>query len=393
MLPLKYLDLTEEDVSSRGAIHTSKEIAGQPILWEEVLETILEQKQSLQKFLSPILNLKDVRIILTGAGSSAFIGEAVQGIFQAETQRVTQAIATTDLVTHPALFFLKDIPTLVISFARSGNSPESIETINLANIHCDRVFHLIITCNKNGRVIKNSNFKNYYTFILPDKANDKGLAMTGSFTSMLLSAMLIAKLSKIETVKNAFRNMISIAKMIMSTYLQVIKEVAKSKYDRVIFLGSGPLLGIARECQLKLQELTDGQVICKHDSFLGFRHGPRVVINERSLIVYFFSNDDHVFQYEKDLVQSLEKGAVHLRSISFGRKIPDLLNSELDIEFTNWSFPLDDFYVIPAALIGQLLGFYKAIELGLLPDNPSVSGAINRVVQGVTIYTTANILD
>src|ERR1700712_2811153 len=105
MVPFKYLDFTQEDVISRGAIHTSKEIAGQPKLWEDVLDSVLEKKQGLQKFLRPILNIKDLRIILTGAGSSAFIGESVQGIFQAETQRVTQAIATTDLVTHPALFF------------------------------------------------------------------------------------------------------------------------------------------------------------------------------------------------------------------------------------------------------------------------------------------------
>lgn len=393
MLQINQLNLIQEYSSARGAKHTAKEIAGQPKLWEKVFNMVLEKKKSLEEFLCPILILKDLRIILTGAGSSVFIGESVQGILQAETQRVTQAIATTDLVTHPELFFLKQVPTLLISFARSGNSPESMETVNLANICCDRIFHLIITCNENGRVIQNSNFNNYYIFILPEIANDKGLAMTGSFTSMLLSIMLIAKLSKIEKLQPAFYEMVINAKLMMSKYLHFIKDVAKNKYERVIFLGSGPLLGIARECQLKLQELTDGQVICKHDSFLGFRHGPRVVINERSLIVYLFSNDDHVFQYEKDLVKSIAVGSVYLPAVCFGRKIPGLENSILDIEFENSSLPPNDFYIIPATLIGQLLGFYKAIELGLLPDNPSVSGAINRVVQGVTIYATANVLD
>lgn len=393
MLQLKDLNFAREYSGVRGAKHTASEIAGQPKLWKEVYKLVLEKKKGLEEFLSPILILKDVRIILTGAGSSAFVGECVQGIMQAETQRVVQAIATTDLVTHPELFFLKKVPTLVISFARSGNSPESLEAVHLANLYCERIFHLIITCNENGRVIQKSNFKNYYTFILPCIANDKGLAMTGSFTSMLLSAMLISKLSHVSNLQPQLHDAIMNAKKILSKYLPHIKNVARNKYERVIFLGSGPLLGIARECQLKLQELTDGRIICKHDSFLGFRHGPRVVTNKRSLIVYLFSNDDHVFQYEKDLVKEIAAGSTNLPAVCFGRKIPGLENSILDIEFENSTLQLNDFYIIPAVLTGQLLGFYKSIELGLMPDNPSVSGAINREVQGVTIYETAHILE
>jgi tagatose-6-phosphate ketose/aldose isomerase len=135
---------------------------------------------------------------------------------------------------------------------------------------------------------------------------------------------------------------------------------------------------------LKLQELTDGKVICKYDSFLGFRHGPRVVINEKSLIVYLFSNINHVFQYEKDLAESIATDCVYLPSISIGRKIGGLPNSVLDVEFNNLA---NYFYILPVAIIGQLLGFYQSLKLGLHPDNPSVSGAINRVVQGVTIYS------
>lgn len=182
MSQIKYLDLTQEYARSRGAVHTAQEIEGQPELWKKVFNLVMEKKQSLGKFLEPIFKIKDLRVILTGAGSSAFIGNAIQGIFQSETNKITQAIATTDLVTHPEQFFLKKIPTLLISFARSGNSPESIETINLANAHCDEVFHLIITCNESGYLIHNSDHHNSYIFILPKSANDKSLAMTGSFT-------------------------------------------------------------------------------------------------------------------------------------------------------------------------------------------------------------------
>ncbi|MEJ5961064.1 SIS domain-containing protein [Pedobacter immunditicola] len=369
---------------------TLSEILGQPHLWQEVFEAILEHKQGLEAFLVPILHLEDLRIILTGAGSSAFIGEAVQGILQDETQRMTEAIATTNLVTHPKLFFLKQVPTLMISFARSGNSPESLEAIHLANFYCEHIFHLIITCNKSGEIVKNRDGKRNYIFLLPEKSNDKGLAMTGSFTSMLLSITLIAKLYKIDTLEPSLVCLKEIAYSFMNKQLSSIKNIARRPFKRMIFLGSGPLLGIARECHLKLQELTDGQVICKYDSFLGFRHGPRVVANEEAIIVYLFSNDDFVFQYEKDLVESIAADLVVVPTISFGRKVSAPKSSLLDIEFSNQDIQSNEFYFIAATLLGQSLGFYKSLDLGLNPDNPSVSGRINRVVQGVSIYSIEN---
>lgn len=390
MLGSEYLDTIQNENFVKGAIHTQREIIGQPELWQDVFDLVQQKKEALETFLFPIFKLKNLRVILTGAGSSAFIGESAQGILQASIKRVTQAIATTDLITHPELYFIRDVPTLLISFARSGNSPESLEAVNLANACCDEIFHLIITCNEEGQMIKKAHEENRFTFILPEIANDKSLAMTGSFTSMLLSIILIAKLDKMEYLRTSLEGAIANARQLMSEYLPYIKEVAQKKFERVIFLGSGPLLGIARECHLKLQELTDGRVICKHDSFLGFRHGPRSVTNERSLIVYLFSNNNHAFQYEKDLVESIAEDSIILPTVSFGRKISNLKNSLLDIELHHSVIELNEFYFISAALVGQLLGFYNSLDLGLQPDNPSERGAINRVVQGVTIYSGAS---
>jgi len=342
-----------------------------------------EKSNSLDSFLRPVFAISNLRVILTGAGSSAFVGEAAQGIFQSETGKLTQAIASTDLVTHPSLYFLKDIPTLMVSFARSGNSPESYEAVRLANICCNTIFHLIITCNKNGDLLHHTKGKNVFTLLLPEKANDKSLAMTGSFTSMLLTIVLIAKLNKINAQLLPLKDLIETAKELLENYVPLIRDVSNHIFDRVIFLGSGPLLGIARECHLKLQELTDGKVICKHDSFLGFRHGPRAVTNKKSLVIYLFSGDDKVFQYEKDLASSISSDSPEVPVIAVGRKIPGLQNVILHIEFVH----SNEFVFIAATLLGQLMGFYQSIRLGLQPDNPSVSGSINRVVQGVTIYS------
>ena len=389
---MPYLQFKKEEIEQIGGLHTALEIEAQPVLWQEVYGLILSQKKSLLKFMSPLLADTRLRIILTGAGSSAFIGEAAQGIVQANTKRITQAIATTDLLTHPQLHFIKEIPTLLVSFARSGNSPESLAVVQLADKYCDTVFQLIITCNPDGELIKNS-LPNTYEFVLPEGANDKGLAMTGSFTSMLLSVILISKINLLETFLPSLQVLISKAKELTGKHLASIKAIAEQEYERVVFLGSGPLLGIARECHLKLQELTDGKVICKHDSFLGFRHGPRAVLNEGTLIVYLLSSDEHVLLYERDLCLSIDADARNIPTVSYNHYIENLKNSVLTITFLEPANSLNELSFISATLMGQLLGFYHSIYLGLKPDNPSKSGSISRVVQGVTIYPVQKVLN
>jgi tagatose-6-phosphate ketose/aldose isomerase len=216
-----------------------------------------------------------------------------------------------------------------------------------------------------------------YNLILPDRANDKSLAMTGSFTGMLLTVVLAS---------NSLQVLMNDANELIGRHLHKIKALAEHPYERVIFLGSGPLLGVARECHLKLQELTDGKVICKHDSFLGFRHGPRAVINESTLIVYLFSNDEHVFLYERDLCLSIDADSRNIPTVSLNQVVPGLKNSVLEISFANAAGDANELAYIKATLVGQLLGFFHSLYLGLQPDNPSISGSISRVVQGVTIY-------
>lgn len=388
MISTTYLNLDALEAEQNGAQETSREIMHQPQLWLDIFHLIKLNQEKISGFLDPILQILNLRIILTGAGSSAFIGESAQGIVQKNTGKFTQALATTDLVTHPDLFFMKDVPTLLVSFARSGNSPESLETVRLADIHVSNLYHFIITCNEEGELAEYARYHQDNTFCLqlPEEANDKSLAMTGSFTSMLLSVLLVTDIKNLEKKSNEVSIASSFAESIINTHSIDFQKIANESFERVIFLGSGSLLGIARECHLKLQELTDGQVVCKHDSFLGFRHGPRAVLNKKSLVVFLFSNDLHVYLYESDLAKSISLDIRSIPTISFGIKKDCDFKSKLIIKDLAATSSIGDFSVLAATLVGQLLGFYKSISLGLHPDNPSVSGAISRVVQGVKIY-------
>lgn len=384
-----YLGMSDDLLRSKGAIFTASEIAGQPDLWQKTLGCIDDQRVQIIQFLKKCFEQENLEIILTGAGTSAFIGDVLEGPFQQKTGVPTRAVATTDLVTHADQYFFQEKPTLLISFARSGNSPESVAAVDLANELCENIYHFIITCNQDGALAKKCNRGNCYVFFLPPEADDQSLAMTGSFTSMLLTGALMSTIDKSdrESEKKIVYCLSEYGKKILDVYLPSIEKIANLPFKRAVFLGSGPFQGISCESHLKLQELSDGNVICKYDSFLGFRHGPKAVINPDTLIVFQFSNNAYVQQYERDLVIAINEGERGLARIGIGENLAQDLGLDLLISLDNNEMSLPEEYLsIVSVLPAQMLGFFKSINLGLKPDTPSESGTITRVVEGVEIY-------
>ncbi|WP_031530232.1 SIS domain-containing protein [Dyadobacter crusticola] len=368
-----------------GEAHTRREILSQPELWQQVYHLIKDESTAIAGFLGPILQKENLRILLTGAGTSGFIGEAAQGTLQKTWQRPVQAVATTEIVTQPDSFFLRSVPTLLISFARSGNSPESVEAVRLANLSCDEVYHLIITCNGEGALANmEAAAGKIYRLILPEATNDKSLAMTSSFTCMLLSVLLVARVDSLDA---EFEKIERIAEQ-GATILEeesLLEALVIKGFERVVFLGSGELFGVAKECHLKLLELTDGKQVVMSDSFLGFRHGPRAFVNGNTLMVYLFSRNPHILRYERDLAEDIARDKREIASLQIGGAdevaLPNSSRIELNID------PDNLYQMVAATLVGQLLGYYSAVHSGIDPDNPSMSGSISRVVQGVNIYT------
>jgi len=385
---MEYLTCDGKELEFKGAFNTAKEISRQPELWMETYNKLINEKENIVTFLNKVLSKECPYVILTGAGTSAFIGEALVGPFQKKWKVYSRAIATTDIITHPEDYFLRSRPTLLISFARSGDSPESIATIELANKYCNELYKLNITCNKEGELAKKTGSENSYVFLLPEETNDHSLAMTSSFTSMLLAGLLILDIQDIERMYPVINNLKECGNHILKEYTEKLHKLAESNYQRMVFLGSGAIFGSAHESHLKVQELTDGNVICTYDSFLGFRHGPRAVVNKSTVIAYLLSNNSHVRKYETDLIKSVNATSAGHKSIAIGNGFnSEELNIDLPIQLPENINDIPEeflsvFYVLPA----QIIGFFKSLSLGLSPDSPSNSGSITRVVQGVTIY-------
>ncbi|WP_288200691.1 SIS domain-containing protein [uncultured Parabacteroides sp.] len=358
----------------------------QPKMWLKVYELVLQQRVGIESFISQYTD-RNYQIIYTGAGTSAYIGNILEIVLSESNFRGARSVSTTDLITNHHAYINENQPVLLISFARSGNSPESAGAIKIVNTHCKHTAHIYITCNKEGELAKNADKENTLLLLLPPETNDLGLAMTSSFSSMLLTALLVANIQHIDTQLPYIQSLTLKAQKVLSTYAPIIREIMKREFSRVVFLGSGELKGIAEESRLKLQELTDGKIVCQFDSFLGFRHGPKAIINKETVLVYLFSGDEHIRRYETDLVKQINtNNKVTAQIIVSETPVKTTgIKSDLEVIFSEGDSP-SIYDCIPYVIVAQLMGFYKSLEIGLNPDTPSVSGNISRIVEGVILY-------
>ncbi|MBR4826293.1 MAG: SIS domain-containing protein [Bacteroidales bacterium] len=366
--------------------NTYREIHQQPRVWKETYKIILSRKEKISEFVNRFLG-QGYEIVLTGAGTSAYIGDALEPALFDTVFRGAKAIATTDILTAPEFYFDKNSRVLLISFARSGNSPESVGAVRAVEQTAGKVAHIFITCNPDGQ-LANMAGDHILTILLPPETNDVSLAMTSSYSTMLLTCSLIAHINTIEQQGKWIDMIADSVEAAMDKYEPSIKEIASRKFSRAVFLGSGPLKGVAEESHLKLQELTDGAILCSFDSFLGFRHGPKAVVKSDSLLVYLYSPKPKIQRYERDLINQVASNNRVSASIIVCLSKPDIPPEYYDlcIEF---GFPENvpaSFGCVAYVFVAQLLGFFKSLDCGLNPDSPSVSGNISRVVEGVTLY-------
>ena len=361
---------------------TLREIRQQPETLRAVQAVLDAERAGIEAFLKALLADPARRVILTGAGTSAFIGQSLAPTLSRELGRVVEAVATTDIVSAPDLHLRRTIPTLLVSFGRSGSSPESLAALELADAMVDDIHHLIITCNAEGQLAARADARTKVV-ILPEATHDRGFAMTSSFTGMMLAALasfagISAFAARTQVIADGVAAMAARAEPVMA-------NLATRGFNRVVYLGSGGFSGLAREAALKLMELSDGALVTAFDSTLGFRHGPKTIITPDTLVVVFIANDELTRRYDRDLLAELiadgRCGAVLAVSSEPEASETLVLREMAGAADCDLLFP----YIVPA----QFLALHVSYALGLTPDQPNRSGTVNRVVQGVRIYSPA----
>ena len=383
---IEVLGLDAARIRAAGAYWTAREIAQQPTLWPQIARQV-NADAGLREYLAPLLGNPGLRLVLTGAGTSAYIGKCLAPALS-RAGRQTEAIPTTDIVASPQSTLAPKAPTLMVHFARSGNSPESVAALELAERQIEHCRHLIVTCNPEGELSRRARaLRQGYSIVLPEACNDQSFAMTSSFSGMLLAAALALGALRPDPVR--IEALAALGTEILTVHVPLAATLVRAQFDRVAFVGSNELKGLALESALKMLELTDGRVVSIGESPLGFRHGPKTIVNGSTLVVAFLSNDAYTRQYGLDLLRELRSDAVAGRVIALTaradeRGSPDTV--ALDAKPCA-SGPLTDLELcMPYIAFAQTLALLRSISLGLTPDTPNAAGTVNRVVQGVSIH-------
>lgn len=383
---MEILGLSAERIRAAGAHWTAREIVQQPQLWPRIAREVAGDG-GLRAYLAPLLGNPALRIVLTGAGTSAYIGKCLAPAL-ARAGRQAEAIPTTDIVASPRGTLGSRAPTLMVHFARSGNSPESVAALQLAERQVEHCHHLIVTCNAEGELSRCSRgLRHAYAVVLPEACNDQSFAMTSSFTGMLLAAGLA--LGALQAEQGRIETIAALGTEILTTHVPLAANLVRAQFERAVFVGSNELTGLALESALKMLELTDGRVVSIGESPLGFRHGPKTIVNGSTLVVTFLSNDAYTRQYDLDLLRELRSDAVAGRVVALTARAderdgPDTIAFQAAARTSD---PLTDLELcFPYVAFAQTLALLRSLSLGLSPDTPNAAGTVNRVVQGVSIH-------
>ena len=304
------------------------------------------------------------------------------------------AVPSTDLLTNMEDFVFPDVSYLWISFSRSGESSEGLAVLESALSKYPNVRHLLVTCNQKGRMAAACESTRSRTFVLAldDSANDRGLAMTSSFTNMVVAGQCVAHAFTPAEYEAPFSLLRRTGELFLQTAEEVASAVSQESFTKACFVGSGVLRAVAEESALKVLELTSGKIQTMSESTLGLRHGPMSALDAETLFVSFVSRDPRRRSYERDLIEEIHKKRLgKLRVVV----TPDSdsaskawLGSMADYVLSLHAPDLRDEYRAPIdVMLAQMLGLFCSLRLGLKPDNPSPNGAISRVVSHVNIYS------
>lgn len=380
----------EKEWEEVNAIYTAKEIYQQPKMWEKTFTLIQKEKETLKMFLNFTLKQEDFDIILCGAGSSEYIGNSVFSYVGKKLNHKVKSYSSCEIVSSPMHYLSKEKATLLIHFARSGNSPESLGAVKIADKVCKNVRHLFITCNAQGNLsMYGKERENIYVLNLPEETHDLSFAMTSSFSSMLLAVLLVFHLEELDAMYLKLKDVMKCSEKFLSTsYSRIETLVNTYDFKRIVYLGSNTSKGIAQESALKMCELCAGKMDTIFDTPMGFRHGPKSVIHEKTLLVFYMSDEVYTRQYEIDVVKEVWQERKGNKILVVSSREDELLKniSDYSIFFENQNSMENSWLGLEYILVGQLLALYKSIKEKNTPDHPCINGEVNRVVKGVKIY-------
>ena len=171
------------DIDYRNSA-TWSELAAQPRIWRTWARQLGSEVADIGDWLR---TSGADEIWLSGAGTSAYIGDAIAAGLGRVGNLSIRSVPSTDIVANPRV--LDGCKPLVISFGRSGNSAESLGVMDALDARNPGAPRLNITCNPTSALATWQAIGPQQTILLPEAAHDHGFAMTSSFSTMLYTAL------------------------------------------------------------------------------------------------------------------------------------------------------------------------------------------------------------
>lgn len=392
---LTLLDLPEQEKAARGLEHTPREIWQQPETWGATYRLCAGRQRELQDAVRRAGigrgSTSSPTVYLVGAGTSDYSGRALAPLLRARWGCDTWPVPSTTLLTEFEEFHRAGREYFWISFSRSGESPEGVALLQRALERCPQIRHLVITCNQQGAMAQlcARHADRAFALVLDDAVNDRGLAMTSSFSNMVLAGQCVAHLDDLAEFGQTVADIRESGRQFLPAAAEAAAEITTLGCSRACFVGSGVLRAVADECALKVVELSAGKISTLAETPLGLRHGPMSSVGGQTVFVAFLSNQARRRGYELDLLREIDRkrlGRVRLAvTVANGSDVSQLADYCLPLavapDFSDYCRPALD------VMLGQLIGLFASMRCGLKPDQPSPGGTITRVVQPIKLYS------
>lgn len=384
-------EIDAETLKTMGAEITTREIRQQPELWEDTLKIYDDNAEAIAAFLQRAEapgGAERTHVVFTGAGTSAYVGDTCTPYLRHHGDNSKfrfSAIATTDIVCAPLDYLRPEDPTVLVSFARSGNSPESLAAVERAGQVVNNILFLNITCAPEGKLAQQFKDDDQNLTILIPGANDQGFAMTGSYSCMELMATMIFDTASHDEKATWVAQISAMGRDVVKREPEIQKWVS-SDFNRITYLGSGSFAGEARECQLKILELTHGLIATSFDSSMGYRHGPKSFVDDKTLVFDLVHNDPYTRQYDLDILNEIAGDEIALHTVAIQQDGATKFEGESFTFGAEYAALPEAYLALPYVMVAQTVSLLTSVKVGNTPDTPSPSGTVNRVVKGVTIH-------
>jgi Predicted phosphosugar isomerases len=376
---------SEEEQRRLGYFHTLREICQQPWTWPRTCQVMLAVRGSFEKSLAGVRSLT-----LTGSGSSQYAAECVQFAMRNGAGLRTESVGGGDLLTFGGKVLPPDRPGLLISLARSGDSPESRGAMELLLDTEPEIRHIVLTCNEQGSLTKAwRDHAKVLVTTLPRETNDQSLVMTSSFTNLLLAARFMGMLTKPEEYERLCSGNEQYCQRSDREEFRCFGGNCEAKFRTGSISGNWIAFcgGAGSRIKDAGNDRRPGHHALRNISRLS--PWPHELRARQNFIGLFLSSDSILRAYELDLLQELDRKNLGLSKLVVGENIPQriLRKQDVAVECPGLAAFGDEEAATIDVVVAQLLGFFRCLQEGLRPDSPSEDGIIQRVVESFPLHT------